>query len=524
MEGIRGWRSRSRAVARSCRCLRATATWASSSRARRARTPSSAPCAPLMPACGSGSSRLCPNGWARASVGHRARPVDLDLRAGPPAVACRLARCGAAPCRARGPLPGFERAALGSRCTGVGRRRSASRCRCTPPCAWRSTRAAESAASTPSCRSASTASMRRPAASWSSGARAPRDRRRIRAGARGLGERAGGPAPRRPAAERPIIHLQRGSFELPARELLPDSSVTPAWQGTARSAWSGTWRPATAACIAAGTVLSPPSTTGASASCRRRSSCATSSAWWSMGARHITFGDPDFLNGRRHSLAIVRALHERFPELTFDCTTKVEHVLEHTEVWEEMAACGCLFVVSALECVNDDILARLDKGHTTAQAVRAIDLLREHGIETRPSFMPFTPGPPRATCWTSWTSSPRTTWSPTSTRCSTRSGCWSRGLAAAGARRPARAPRPVRRRAPQLHLAVTPTQPRTGSRAASPRWSSRAPPRRNRPAWRSRASARRCVRQPASAHAPEPEAFPIGSTEGRPRLTEPWFC
>ena len=48
-------------------------------------------------------------------------------------------------------------------------------------------------------------------------------------------------------------------------------------------------------------------------------------------------------------------------------------------------------MVSALESVNDEILARLDKGHTTEQAVQAIELLREHGIETRPSFMPFTP-------------------------------------------------------------------------------------------------------------------------------------
>jgi hypothetical protein len=110
-----------------------------------------------------------------------------------------------------------------------------------------------------------------------------------------------------------------------------------------------------------------------------------------MGAAHITFGDPDFLNGKRHSLAIVRALHERFPTLTFDVTTKVEHVLEHADVWGEMAASGCLFVVSALECVNDQILARLDKGHSTAEAVLAIVLLREHGIEIRPSFMPFTP-------------------------------------------------------------------------------------------------------------------------------------
>ena len=45
----------------------------------------------------------------------------------------------------------------------------------------------------------------------------------------------------------------------------------------------------------------------------------------------------------------------------------------------------------ALESVNDEILARLDKGHSTAEAVLAVALLREHGIEIRPSFMPFTP-------------------------------------------------------------------------------------------------------------------------------------
>ena len=110
-----------------------------------------------------------------------------------------------------------------------------------------------------------------------------------------------------------------------------------------------------------------------------------------MGARHITFGDPDFLNGVRHSVAVVEAMHERFPELSFDCTTKVEHVLEHASVLPRLAAAGCLFVVTALELMNDEILARLDKGHTAAEAADAVALLREHGIEPRPSFMPFTP-------------------------------------------------------------------------------------------------------------------------------------
>jgi len=109
------------------------------------------------------------------------------------------------------------------------------------------------------------------------------------------------------------------------------------------------------------------------------------------GARHITFGDPDFLNGPQHSRRVVAAMHERWPDLTFDCTVKVEHILRHRDLWPAFAEAGCLFVVSAFETVNDETLARLDKGHTTADAAAAVALLRQHAIEIRPSFLPFTP-------------------------------------------------------------------------------------------------------------------------------------
>ena len=109
------------------------------------------------------------------------------------------------------------------------------------------------------------------------------------------------------------------------------------------------------------------------------------------GARHITFGDPDFLNGWRHSLEIVRAMHANFPNLTFDCTTKVEHVLEHSGLWAGFSDAGCLFVVSAFESLNNSILSRLDKGHVADEAHEAVELLRRYGIETRPSWLPFTP-------------------------------------------------------------------------------------------------------------------------------------
>jgi pyruvate-formate lyase-activating enzyme len=110
-----------------------------------------------------------------------------------------------------------------------------------------------------------------------------------------------------------------------------------------------------------------------------------------MGARHVTYGDPDFFNGVHHALRVVRAVHARFPDLTFDCTVKVEHILAHADVWAEMAASGCIFVVSAFESVNDATLELLDKGHTAADAGKVVELLREHGIEIRPSWLPFTP-------------------------------------------------------------------------------------------------------------------------------------
>jgi radical SAM superfamily enzyme YgiQ (UPF0313 family) len=109
------------------------------------------------------------------------------------------------------------------------------------------------------------------------------------------------------------------------------------------------------------------------------------------GARHLTFGDPDFLNAPPHASRTVAAVHAAFPELTFDCTVKVEHILRWPDVWGRWADAGCLFVVSAFETVDDDVLGYLDKGHTALQASESVRLLRRHGIEIRPSWLPFHP-------------------------------------------------------------------------------------------------------------------------------------
>jgi hypothetical protein len=109
------------------------------------------------------------------------------------------------------------------------------------------------------------------------------------------------------------------------------------------------------------------------------------------GAKHITFGDPDFLNGPGHALKIARRLHVEFPRLTFDFTTKVEHIRQHRALFPELRELGASFVVSAFESVSDDVLRRLDKGHTRADLDEALAILAAARLPVQPTWLPFTP-------------------------------------------------------------------------------------------------------------------------------------
>ena len=109
------------------------------------------------------------------------------------------------------------------------------------------------------------------------------------------------------------------------------------------------------------------------------------------GAEHITFGDPDFFNGPAHALAIVESLHQEFPQLTYDVTIKIEHLLQHAASLPRLRDTGCLFVTSAVESVDDSVLTRLAKGHTRADFLEVVGLFRELGLILQPTFVPFTP-------------------------------------------------------------------------------------------------------------------------------------
>jgi radical SAM superfamily enzyme YgiQ (UPF0313 family) len=109
------------------------------------------------------------------------------------------------------------------------------------------------------------------------------------------------------------------------------------------------------------------------------------------GAEHITFGDPDFFNGAAHAMKVLRAANGQFPSVTFDLTIKVEHLLAHRHLLAELVERNVLFVTSAFESTNDEVLELLDKGHTRSDIATVLELCRSVGLDIHPSWLPFTP-------------------------------------------------------------------------------------------------------------------------------------
>ena len=109
------------------------------------------------------------------------------------------------------------------------------------------------------------------------------------------------------------------------------------------------------------------------------------------GAQHISFGDPDFLNGPKHAMQIVSRLHREFPSITYDVTIKIEHLLKHMNLIPRLKNTGCILITTAAESVEDKILNILQKGHTQEDFINIIKITRRHGIALSPTFVPFTP-------------------------------------------------------------------------------------------------------------------------------------
>src|SRR3984893_1841394 len=156
-----------------------------------------------------------------------------------------------------------------------------------------------------------------------------------------------------------VIVLDRLRFPLPARDLLPPLERYTRLQVRGEERLTG-YVEATRGCVHRCHHCPVPAVYDGRIRVWQRDVLVEDVALlWERGMRHLTFGDPDFLNAVPHSLAVARAVHERFPELTFDITTKVEHIL--------------------------------DKGHSADDVLAALGICRSLGIELRPSLLPFTP-------------------------------------------------------------------------------------------------------------------------------------
>jgi radical SAM superfamily enzyme YgiQ (UPF0313 family) len=110
-----------------------------------------------------------------------------------------------------------------------------------------------------------------------------------------------------------------------------------------------------------------------------------------MGARHITFGDPDFFNAPGHAMPLVEELHRRFPGISYDVTIKVEHLLRHAHLLPQLRDSGCVLVTSAVESIDDEILAIFDKGHSRKDFFELVELCNTVGLSLNPTFVTFTP-------------------------------------------------------------------------------------------------------------------------------------
>jgi len=83
---------------------------------------------------------------------------------------------------------------------------------------------------------------------------------------------------------------------------------------------------------------------------------------------------------------------ESFPELSYDVTIKIEHLRKHDLHLATLRDTGCLFVISAVESVDDFVLEKFDKGtHALRFSLPSPHDFRELGMTLLPTFVPFTP-------------------------------------------------------------------------------------------------------------------------------------
>jgi hopanoid C-3 methylase len=109
------------------------------------------------------------------------------------------------------------------------------------------------------------------------------------------------------------------------------------------------------------------------------------------GIEHITFVDAEFINNIKFSLDIVHRIHDKYPRLTYDFTTRIDHVVEHEAAIAEFKNTGCIAITTSIEFPGEEILTKLEKDITLGHILKGMKILKRNEIKVHTTFVTFNP-------------------------------------------------------------------------------------------------------------------------------------
>ncbi len=106
---------------------------------------------------------------------------------------------------------------------------------------------------------------------------------------------------------------------------------------------------------------------------------------------HLTFIDAEFFNATRRSFEILSKIHERHPTLTYDFTTRVDHILENRDNLSILYDQGVRVITSALEFPKNEVLRQICKEVDVDDLKESVRLVQNSGIVLNPTFIMYNP-------------------------------------------------------------------------------------------------------------------------------------
>jgi radical SAM superfamily enzyme YgiQ (UPF0313 family) len=110
-----------------------------------------------------------------------------------------------------------------------------------------------------------------------------------------------------------------------------------------------------------------------------------------QGMEHLTFIDAEFFNATRRSFDALARIHARHPRLTFDFTTRVDHILDNRGHLADLHDQGVRVITSALEFPKEEVLRQVRKEVTVEDLKTSVTLVQGSGITLNPTFIMFNP-------------------------------------------------------------------------------------------------------------------------------------